>query len=127
MEKDPTIRLSDWDQPLSEQQVKYAAIDVYAHMFCYLKLDQIAHVDPRATPNPKSSDLPPGTQVLLYNTNKSGVVASGVVTCSQVVRENGLFGFATNRHHVKVRVIQDDVRIPYSLGSLGQLERWTRP
>ena len=112
VEKDPTIRLSDWDLPLKEQQVKYAAIDVYAHMFCYLKLDQIGHVDARATPNPKSSDLPPGTQVLLYNTNKSAVVASGVITCSQVVCENGLYGTATDRRHVKVRVIHDDVRIP---------------
>ena len=39
IDKNGTIRLSDWSQQdLSKQQIQYAVIDVYAHMFCYLKL-----------------------------------------------------------------------------------------
>ena len=79
IDKNPSIRLSDWDQQLSKEQRSYAALDAYAHMFAYLKIMTIAYVDPSKVPALLRSALKASDHVLLFTTNKQAAVASGTV------------------------------------------------
>jgi hypothetical protein len=111
IDKDGRIRLSDWSkQDLSKQQIQYAAIDVYAHMFCYLKLLSMPFLDPTKVKAPKMSELKNGESVLLYTKNHQAVVASAVFVVGQSTKT--LFGTTGHSTSIAtVRVAQDDVRI----------------
>jgi hypothetical protein len=110
IDKDGKIRLSDWSkQELSKQQIQYAAIDVYAHMFCYLKLLSMPFLDPKKVKAPKMSELKNGESVLLYTKNHQSVVASAVFVVGQPI--NTLFGTTASTSIATVRVARDDVRI----------------
>ena len=108
IEKDPMIRLSDWDLELSQKQKKYAVIDAYAHMFSYMKILNMPFVDPNKVPAPNRSELNQGVPVLLYTSNKSATVASGVVLGDNVVETP--FGVARSGTHVKIRLTEGDVQ-----------------
>ena len=106
--KNPSVRLSDWDTELNKEQKAYAAIDAYAHMFSYLKLLSMAFVDPINVPNPQLSALKQGTPVLLYTSNKSAVVASGVIIGEDITET--VFGTARSHTYAKIRLAEGDIR-----------------
>ena len=84
VDKNGTIILSDWSkQDVSKQQIQYAAIDVYAHMFCYLKLLSMPFLDPKKVKAPKMIKLKNGESVLLYTKNHQTVVAGAVFVAGQ--------------------------------------------
>jgi hypothetical protein len=122
--KKGSVRTSDWaSNELTEEQRDYAALDAYAHMFCYLKLAAMPYVDPKAVPAPKIADVPQGTKVLLYNDQHSQVLASG-----SVVRQ--ACGFALGGHipvvfkdKVVVQVSQSDVRVPAAVAVESPLKK----
>jgi hypothetical protein len=111
IDKDLKIRLSDWSkQDLSKQQIQYAVIDVYAHMFCYLKLLSMPFLDPKKVKAPKMSELKNGESVLLYTKNHAAIVATGVFVAGQSTKN--LFGTSTLSASIAtVRITQDGIRI----------------
>jgi hypothetical protein len=80
IDKNNDICLSDWSQPdLDDHQAEYAAIDAYAHMFCYLFMMQVPYIDPKEILTPQLHELVAGAKVLLYTSNKNSVVAAVTV------------------------------------------------
>ena len=114
VEKTSELRLSDWSQSLSEQQITYAAIDAYASMQCYLKLMAMPYVDPSEVPKPRLDDLREGTKILLYPpNNRLEVVATGTVTgrhCFERSRLPGMIVSSTSSIMVEVR--KGDIKQP---------------
>ena len=107
IDKDPSIRLSDWDQPLSKVQWCYAALDAYAHMFAYAKIMSLPHVDPCKVPAPLPGTLEFDDAVLLFTTNKQAVVASGTIVGPY--EEVTPFGVSTFRTMMRIKVERANV------------------
>lgn len=113
IKKDPHVRRCDWGKnQLSEEEIKYAAIDAYAHMMSYLKILRIPHVYPSNMPKPKASDLQ-GDSVLLFTKNLNCVVASGTVVGQEM--EPTLFAPVGSKNTVNIRISRGDIRQPGAL------------
>jgi hypothetical protein len=112
IDKNNDIRLSDWSQPdLDDHQEEYAAIDAYAHMFCYRKMMQVPYVDPKETLTPQSNELAAGAKVLLYTSNKNSVVAAGTVV-GQYVEKTPVGIDVKSKTLFSIHILQEDVRQP---------------
>lgn len=108
IDKNPIVRLCDWGKDnLSEEEIKYAAIDAYAHMMAYLKIISMPYVDPTTMPKSKAADLV-NKSVLLYTKNMNCVVASGTVVSQDT--DQTLFGANESKTYVQVRLSRGDIR-----------------
>ena len=115
MDKNKEIQLSDWGRnntPLNSMQLRYAAMDAYATISVYMKLDSMAYVDPSQVGPPQSRDLRPGTHVLLYTKNKNAVVASGTVVSDT---PNDSFDVVRRSGYIEVQVSKESVRKPAAI------------
>lgn len=75
--KASSLRLSDWHQPLSQEQIKYASLDAFASILCYKFI--MTHGD-ASFDTPTLSSFLPGTRVILYSKGQRGqAVASGEI------------------------------------------------
>jgi hypothetical protein len=77
--KDPAIRVSpDWSANLTQAQIEYAALDVWASLQIYLALESLA------VPSPLNFTLPSeqivGKEVFLYHDDRTTIIASGKVS-----------------------------------------------
>lgn len=75
LRKDNVIRISQWNQPLSTEQINYACLDSYASILCYQHIDN--HCDPIWKSPPQEIEV--GRRVQLYLKASSAVVAYGIL------------------------------------------------
>jgi hypothetical protein len=99
----------------SNAQIEYAVVDAYAHLQCYRKLMTMPYIYPAEVPPPGSmADIAVGNRVFLYSSNKKNVVATGTFM-GQAEKMNMFGKEATIKGHAKIRVMEDEVRIPGAL------------
>ena len=105
-------RTSDWSRQLSQEQIDYAAKDVYATIMVYKKLMTI--MDPKAEMRNSWDDVQAGMKVILYNRSWRSRAAHAEITST--IR-NGL---------VMVTIREEDIITPSSIvgsevgGTLGE-------
>jgi hypothetical protein len=103
IDKDPKLRKSNWSmKDPSNAQIKYAVVDLYAHLqCCYSKLMTMPYVDPEGVPPPGSmEDIAVGNRLFLYLSNKKNVVATGTFM-GQAEKINMFGKKATIKGHAK--------------------------
>lgn len=97
--KDPQIRISpDWSGPdLTEEQIQYAALDAYASLKIYEKLNTLQ------VPLPVNFELelPPSYEIFIFHDDRTTIIARGIISSDQF---NSFQGINITRTRVLVQI-----------------------
>ncbi|KAF8876295.1 hypothetical protein CPB84DRAFT_1966585 [Gymnopilus junonius] len=80
LSKDPQIRISpDWSGPLTKEQIQYAALDAYASLKIYEKLDTL-QVPILVN---FEQELPSDYEVFIFHDDRTTIIAHGIISPDQ--------------------------------------------
>lgn len=102
--KDLNIRISpDWSGPLTDEQIQYAALDAWASLKIYEKLNSLQIPVPVNFENP----LPPGYQIFIFHEDRTTIIARGIVSPDQF---NSFEGINITKTRVLIQV--EEIYVP---------------
>jgi len=111
LNKEESLRMSSWEHELSPEKVQYAALDAYAGLALYEKIQEMG------SPIPLPASLVSGTSVLLSDPSGTQRVARCTVVANQKEKVGNLIIAAKSRIMVQVdEVLLPAFRLPFPIG-----------